>query len=623
MKENFQRKCHQLVIVMAAGFVALLLVIGNITPPTCNQVGGDDFSSSQPMSPRDSAPDEPIYIVGDAGWAAAKATGNCTGEGTLANPYVISGMVIDAGGPTSGIWIENTTVPFRIQDCHVSGATGFSNAGIRLMNASNAVLMGNNCTTNEWAGLVVTGQSANVTISANNVSANTFGSIGILVYDGCVNVTIEGNDVGFNGDGIIVNSHCNGTIVRANKIHENSFNGAWVDFDCNNASVEGNNITGNGEEGIQVSGCDKVTVRGNNCTGSGWHGIYLVGGDNCTVTNNLATGNARHGIYVAGGSRNATVVGNNASANAWRGITLYAGSNGSLVWNNSLEGNAGGNAQDDSNFSRWDNGARGNLWANYTGTDPDDDGIGNAEFPIPGLASAIDHYPIWDDGDDIAPLLYSTGFVDDQLCGPAAPAFTLGIYDVSPISGVWVTYDGGYHNWTCGISGTLPQWTSLPNGTVVATFWANDTAGNEAIGIVAILRRDALAPLLDVKLVKPACEVECDVPSFTVNATDAQLDLTWYTIGTNPTRHFFTGAAVTIDAVAWAACPAGEVTITFHANDTLGNEQMESKTFTKQEISGNGGDLGWYAVIGGGITLAVVAGTIIIQKKRKRSDNTL
>ncbi len=957
MKPEKARKLHFRAICVTAAFVAGLIIAGNASPPF-HPSSVTDLPSTR-GNPRDAALDDPIHIVGDAGWQAAKAAGNCTGDGTPADPYVISGKIIDAGGVTSGIWIENSTAHFRVQDCRVNRSAAAPAAGIYLVNASNAVLMGNNCTNNEGPGILVSKLCENVDVISNNVSQNTLG-YGVVISDRCVNVTIEGNEASFNGDGIIINSFCNDTIIRGNNIHGNPFEGVLVNVYCNNVTIEDNDIADNRNNGVHVFNSYFPVIRGNNCTGSGWHGIYLEAAcHNATIENNFATGNTRHGVFVAGGSRNATVVGNNASANMWSGIALFVGSNGSLVCNNSLGGNAGGNARDDSNFSRWDDGSRGNFWANYTGIDGNDDGIGDSAWAIPGTAGSQDRFPIWDDGDhtilingdagwaafraagnctgsgtagdpyvisskqidataetsniwvenstcqfviqdctltnpgtiphaairvanasnglitgnnctagslgsgillggnstnitiqhnsisgcgygivlwqrcdnitvkwntvyanlntgiavsnvtqtlvenntatwngnagiqvvqtsanntvqgnlvawntqwgivlaanaqnntvkgnnvtgnfkvgiilaggdpvenntindndivanqwngillesgatknnftgntilgngmsganlsagcngnwfmgnnftgnvlfnaqddgtgnhwdngtrgnywadnagvdldddrigdsaygitgtagaqdnhptwddgdDVASVITGTGLLDDQLCGPAAPEFFLVITEAYAVNTAWVSYDGGAHNWTCGETGTLPAWTSLANGSVTAIFWANDTAGHVATGVTVTLRKDSLAPLLDVRQVLPFCDVECDSPTFDVNATDAQLDRTWYTLGNDPARYYFTGRIVTIDTAAWAALPAGEVTITFHANDTLGNEQVVTKIVTKQPA---GGDLGLYLAIGGGIALAVVAGVIILQQQRKR-----
>ena len=42
----------------------------------------------------------------------------------------------------------------------------------------------------------------------------------------------------------------------------------------------------------------------------------------------------------------------------------------------------------------WDNGARGNYWDTYNGTDANGDGIGDVPYNIPGIAGSQDRFPL-------------------------------------------------------------------------------------------------------------------------------------------------------------------------------------------------------------------------------------
>ncbi|TKJ22614.1 MAG: hypothetical protein CEE42_12690 [Promethearchaeota archaeon Loki_b31] len=70
-------------------------------------------------------------------------------------------------------------------------------------------------------------------------------------------------------------------------------------------------------------------------------------------------------------------------------------------------------------------------------------------------------------------------------------------------------------------------------------------------------------------------------PSFSVTITDKSLDETWYTLDGGLHNYTFTGSTVTIDQSAWTALSEGSVTITFYANDTLGNLASESVNVVK------------------------------------------
>ena len=89
----------------------------------------------------------------------------------------------------------------------------------------------------------------------------------------------------------------------------------------------------------------------------------------------------------------------------------------------------------------------------------------------------------------------------------------------------------------------------------------------------------------------------------------------WYSLDGGLTNY---AISITIDQAAWAALSDGSITITFYANDTLGNLSFEEITITKTIPSG-GVDPAILIVnvvvsIVGGV--AVIAGVYIFMKKR-------
>jgi len=95
-------------------------------------------------------------------WSAAKTAGICTGNGTYSEPYVIEDLIIDGGGSGSCIWIENSNVFFKIENCTaINSGIG---AGIRLGNVSNSRLINNNCSDNNYMGIYLR-DSNNNTVS--------------------------------------------------------------------------------------------------------------------------------------------------------------------------------------------------------------------------------------------------------------------------------------------------------------------------------------------------------------------------------------------------------------------------------------------------------------------------
>jgi len=91
----------------------------------------------------------------------------------------------------------------------------------------------------------------------------------------------------------------------------------------------------------------------------------------------------------------------------------------------------------------------------------------------------------------------------------------------------------------------------------------------------------------------------------------------WYSLDGGSTTYAITANA-TIDQTAWGAISEGSITITFYANDTLGNEESEDVIITKT-IAPAADDptivivIVVVSIIGGVVVLAVV---YIFMKKR-------
>lgn len=85
-----------------------------------------------------------VNIDGNSDWIDFKSDGNCTGEGTSADPYIIKDLEIDGQGTGSCIYIRNSDVYFRIENCIVYNAgTNIEDGMIRLNNVQNGLIIGN------------------------------------------------------------------------------------------------------------------------------------------------------------------------------------------------------------------------------------------------------------------------------------------------------------------------------------------------------------------------------------------------------------------------------------------------------------------------------------------------
>lgn len=222
----------------------------------------------------------PITIIGDANFTLAN--GVVAGNGSVDNPYIISGWEIDATGQTHGIKVEMTSANFVIRDCLVYG-DGVAD-GIVLNSAYNSVVLLNELHDLEIA-ISVAGPN-NFIVMLNTISDST---IGIAVTG-----IADGGDVMFN----TIDS-CAGGIYILNMI---------------NTSVEGN----------QVSACSL-------------YGIGLMTSDSCMITDNTVSLGTEDGI-VATDSDNILITYNNLESNGY-GIRLANSTGINALHHNNFIGN--------------------------------------------------------------------------------------------------------------------------------------------------------------------------------------------------------------------------------------------------------------------------------------------
>jgi len=194
-------------------------------------------------------------------WSVAKDAGICTGNGTYSEPYVIEDLVIDGGGSGNCIWIANSNVFFRIENCTLYNA-GFG-AGIELYRVDNSQLVENNCSFNR-RGIYLT-DGNNHTILGNTVNNNTREGIYLTVsIYSSVNNTISGNTANNNPSGIHLSSS-NYNNITGNFVNNNNI-GIWVE-DSYKINVLGNNANNN-DLGIMLSDANH-TVSENIMNGCG------------------------------------------------------------------------------------------------------------------------------------------------------------------------------------------------------------------------------------------------------------------------------------------------------------------------------------------------------------------
>lgn len=271
------------------------------------------------------------------------------------------------------------------------------------------------------------GDVVNVTADGTNISGFTIrnsnsSKAGLTV--GAAHVTISGCNITDNARGIVLHN-ANYTTISSNWVQDNDGNGIEAAYsghctyfhniiknniqpgdpppnaagifmdNCHYSTVE-NNLLAYNDVGMSLLGCYNVTVCNNTASSNGFHGIGVSDSGNVTVYNNTISNNTDTGLYIAHVTSPTVFYDNIIRDNDPYGAYLGA-SQHCLLYRNLFIDNA--HQSYDSSTSaqqnQWDNGSVGNYWSDYTGSDSNQDGIGDTPYGIPG-GSSEDRYPLVD-----------------------------------------------------------------------------------------------------------------------------------------------------------------------------------------------------------------------------------
>jgi len=460
----------------------------------------------------------PIYIDDtdpSYNWSLTADTYDwCSGSGTWSNPYIIENVTIDAEYSGSCIEIRWSDVYFIVRNCTLyNSGFDFVDAGIYMYYVQNGSITLNNC--------------------SNNLN------YGIYLETLCLNNTISEN--------IIMNNKINGIKLRS------SFNNL---ISKNNFSSENENQKNN----IEFSGSDNNTISRNKFSNQYIDYIHLTSNsDNNTVScNYLLKGQ----ITVFESHEN--ILWNNTII--FGGIVISFNAHLNLAYQNYF--NDPSLARDLGNLNKWDNGSIGNYWWDYTGKDIDDDGIGDTPFIIIDSVNSQDKFPIWWD----SPTINITVPHEDNIF-EVSPFF-----DVSMVEGIadtmWYTLDDELTNVTfVGLTGEIDatEWNQRVDGLVTIKFFANDSRGYIDFDEVIVFK-ETRQPNITISAPTLDNVFEFNAPEFNITIEDrSPINTTWYTIDGGLTNYTFFLLNDFINQTAWDQKEDGVITITFYANDSLGN----------------------------------------------------
>jgi parallel beta-helix repeat protein len=255
-----------------------------------------------------------------------------------------------------GIYLYNA-VHTSIVNCSSDNNEHGPDYGIRLMSSSNTTVK--NCKSNNYLGLLL-GNS-----SENHITDNAFD--GIYLADASNNNTVIENTITYTTlDGILIQ-----------------------DSQYNNCSH--NCITTSYRHGFFLLRSSNNTIYNNTITTT-QNGISLQSSTGNHLFMNTITQSKLYSISLEDASYNNKISSNTIRENAY-GTAIDASSSDNTIYHNNFINN-NHNAYDFCSNS-WDNDypSGGNYWDDYTGTDTNDDDIGDTPYPIPGDSNE-DRYPL-------------------------------------------------------------------------------------------------------------------------------------------------------------------------------------------------------------------------------------
>lgn len=202
----------------------------------------------------------PILINGlssTGDWAYTASNNDwCSGSGTWSDPYIIENVIIDAQNSDNCLLIDSTDDYFIIRNCTFynsnQGSSPYYNAGIKLFNARNGIIINNNIFSNYGSGIALRTLSNNNTITGNLISGNS--RDGIFLRDRCRSNTISGNTIENCRTGININDDCKFNLIKENKVRDNRDEGIGIFAYSEFNTLTMNKVSNSTDYGIAIQG---------------------------------------------------------------------------------------------------------------------------------------------------------------------------------------------------------------------------------------------------------------------------------------------------------------------------------------------------------------------------------
>ncbi len=316
--------------LLLAGLVVPLLGTSDHDGNNTNDESGSSVGTGPVL-------DTPFRINGDAELDAKASASGWSGNGTPANPYIITNLNINPGTgsySTYGIYIGNTTRSFVVQSGTIYRTTTdsssvYSTGAVNLYHVQNAQVNSVSIPS-AYTGVLLTG-CKNVTMSGVSVSnANTY----CVKIDSCDNVTITNSYFSSANLNNVLASNSKNLSIGQNTIVSSKGEGLRM-VSSHNSSVSGNSFYNSQAAQIRLVSSNHTIIQYNSV--SSYQGITVESSSFDIIRNNSMSSTYANskGVYLLS-SNNISVLGNDISYYAF-GVLSTTSVDG-LIGNNTVQG---------------------------------------------------------------------------------------------------------------------------------------------------------------------------------------------------------------------------------------------------------------------------------------------
>jgi parallel beta-helix repeat protein len=354
----------------------------------------------------------------------------------------------------------------------VGGAVEHTDAGIYLDNASYSYISDNTISNNSFG--IYLRDSSNNSIVSNNVSSNNYDGICLYYHNNDNN--IRNNTVLNNSDGISLYGS------DSNNILDNNVPNCRI---CLAHFSNNNKLINNNVHGIGLASSNNNSIIRNKVSSNEGFGIYLINSSKNYIVENIVSMCKMHGVYLSLSSNNNTIISNSVLFNRI-GIYLDSTNNNIICLNNFIKN--GNNVHSYNSTNIWNSTEKitytyngntytshlGNYWDDYTGSDADEDGIGDTPY---GINLDKDFYPLLMPVENY--IKQPTITVDTIPPVITCPADVT--VELETIVGTVVPLEATATD-NCDPNPTITsnKLDIYPLGTTIVTFTATDASGNSA-----------------------------------------------------------------------------------------------------------------------------------------------